>query len=187
MTFFTVVVRGLLRRPARTGLTLVGISIGIAAVVALVGMASGYEKGIGRQLDVIGIDLVVSNMSGGIMPKEFDASLQGRIAQLPHVASATSVLMEMLSIEDAPMMMVSGREWAGFTWDKLKLVEGRMPRDGAEKAVVLGRLAAEVLKKKVGDKVQIEVDELPVVGIVDGQSLVENGTSSWPSWLGCSA
>ena len=47
--------------------------------------------------------------------------------------------------------------------------------DGAEKAVVLGRLAAEVLKKKVGDKVQIEVDELPVVGIVDGQALVENG------------
>ena len=42
MTFFTIVVRGLLRRPVRTGLTLVGISIGIAAVVALVGLASGY-------------------------------------------------------------------------------------------------------------------------------------------------
>jgi putative ABC transport system permease protein len=138
-------------------------------------MASGYEKGIDRQLDVIGIDVVVSNMSGGILPKEFDASLQGRIAKLPHVASTTSVLMEMLSIEDAPMMMVSGREWGGFAWDKLKLVEGRMPHDGAEKAVVLGRLAAEVLKKKVGDTVQIEADELPVVGIVDGQAMVENG------------
>ena len=34
MTFFTIVVRGLQRRPVRTGLTLVGISIGIAAVVA---------------------------------------------------------------------------------------------------------------------------------------------------------
>src|SRR5579863_3084876 len=122
MTFFTIVVRGLTRRPVRTGLTLVGIAIGIAAVVALVGMASGYEKGISKQLDVIGIDLVVSNMSGGIMPKEFDASLQGRIAKLPNVASTTPVLMQMLSIEDAPMMMVSGREWGGFTWDKLKLV-----------------------------------------------------------------
>jgi len=101
MTFVTVVVRGLSRRPIRAGLTLVGISIGIAAVVALVGMASGYEKGISRQLDVIGIDLVVNNMSGGIMPKEFDASLQSRIAHLPHVAGTSSVLMEMLSIEDA--------------------------------------------------------------------------------------
>ncbi len=175
MTFFTIVVRGLLRRPVRTGLTLVGISIGIAAVVALVGMAAGYEKGIGKQLDVIGVDLVVSNMSGGLLPKVYDASLQGRIAKLPHVATTTSVLMQVLSIEDAPMMMVSGREWGGFAWEKLKLIEGRMPRDGAEQAVVLGRLAAEVLKKKVGDTVQIEAEDLPVVGIVDGQALVENG------------
>ena len=175
MTFLTVIVRGLERRPIRTGLTLVGISVGIAAVVALVGMAEGYKKSIGKQLDVIGIDLVVSNMSGGLLPKVYDASLQDRIARLPHVAKTTSVLMQMLSIEDAPMMMVSGREWGGFTWDKLKLLEGRMPRDGAEQAVVLGRLAAEVLKKKVGDTVQIEAEELPVVGIVDGQALVENG------------
>ena len=175
MTFFTIVVRGLLRRPVRTGLTLFGISIGIAAVVTLVGMASGYEKSIGKQLDVMGVDIVVSNMSGGIMPKVYDAALKDQIAKLPHVTETTSVLMQMLSIEDAPMMMVSGREWGGFTWEKLKVIEGRMPRDGAEKAVVLGRLAADVLKKKIGDKVQIEADELPVVGIVDGQALVENG------------
>jgi putative ABC transport system permease protein len=175
MTFLTIVVRGLMRRPVRTGLTLVGISIGIAAVVALVGMAWGYEKSIAKQLDVIGIDVVVSNMSGGIMPKVFDASLAGKIAKLPKVVAVTSVLMQMLSVEDAPMMMVSGREWGGFAWSQLKLLEGRMPHDGNEKAVVLGRLAAEVLKKKVGDTVQIEATELPVVGIVDGQAVVENG------------
>jgi len=175
MNFFTIVVRGLIRRPVRTGLTLVGISIGIGAVVALVGMAWGYEKSIVKQLDVIGIDVVVSNMSGGILPKVFDASLQDRIAKLPKVAETTSVLMQMLSVEDAPMMMVSGREWGGFTWNQLKLVEGRMPRDATEPAVVLGRLAADVLRKKVGDTVQIETEELPVVGIVDGQAVVENG------------
>ena len=175
MTFFTIVVRGLLRRPVRTGLTLVGISIGIAAVVALVGLASGYEKSIGKQLDVIGIDVVVSNMSGGFLPRAFDESLQLRIAKLPRVAETTSVLMEMQSIEDAPMMVVSGREWGGFTWAKLKLLSGRMPHDGKEHVVILGRMAAEVLKKKIGDTVQIEAEELPVVGIVDGGAVVENG------------
>jgi putative ABC transport system permease protein len=175
MTFLTIVIRGLMRRPVRTGLTLVGISIGIAAVVALVGMAWGYQKSIVKHLDVMGIDIVVSNMSGGIMPKAYDASLQDRIAKLPRVAEATSVLMQMLSIEDAPMMMVSGRQWDGFTWSQIRLIEGRMPRDGKESAVVLGRLAAEVLKKKVGDTVQIEAQELPVVGIVDGQAVVDNG------------
>lgn len=175
MTFLTIVVRGLIRRPVRTALTLVGISIGIAAVVGLVGMAWGYEKSIEKQLDVIGIDLVVSNMSAGIMPKVFDASLQDRISKLPNVAETTSVLMQLLSIEDAPLMMVSGREWGGFTWKNLQVMEGRMPKDAQEPAVVLGHLAAEVLKKKVGDTVQVETLELPVVGIVDGRSVVENG------------
>ncbi|MFA9262849.1 MAG: hypothetical protein ACEQSB_05905, partial [Undibacterium sp.] len=30
--------------------------------------------------------------------------------------------------------------------------------------------------KKVGDTVQIEAEELPIVGIVDGQAVVENGS-----------
>lgn len=175
MTFFTIVFRSLIRRPVRTVLTLAGISIGIAAVIALVGMAWGYEKSVGKQLDVIGIDAVVSNISGGLLPKVFDASLETQIAALPDVQQTTAVLMQMLSIEDAPLMMVSGRKWGGFTWNQLKVLEGRLPADGREKAVVLGKLATEVLKKKVGDTVQIEAEELPVVGIVDGQAVVENG------------
>ena len=41
---------------------------------------------------------------------------------------------------------------------------------------MLGRTAAEVLKKKVGDLIQLEAKELSVVGIVDGGALVENGS-----------
>lgn len=175
MNFLTIVIRSLWRRPVRTSLTLVGISIGIAAVITLVGLASGYEKSVVRQLDVIGIDVIVSNMEGGMMPKAFDESMKAEIAKLPDTEKVTTVLMQMLSVEDAPMMMVSGREWEGFTWDQLEVEEGRMPKDASEKAVVIGRLAAEVLKKKVGDTVQIETDEFQVVGIVDGQSVVENG------------
>ncbi len=175
MTFLTIVTRSLWRRPVRTSLTLVGISIGIAAVVALVGMASGYEKSVVKQLEVIGIDVIVSNMEGGMMPKPFDAKLQDKLAVMPNVKKITSVLMRMISVEDAPMMMVSGREWGGFTWDQLEVVEGRMPKDDKERVVVLGRLAAEVLKKKVGDTVTVEIEDFEVVGIVDGKSVVENG------------
>lgn len=180
MTFFTIVLRSLTRRPVRTCLTLVGISIGIAAVVTLVGMAWGYEKGITKQLDVMGIDVVVSNMSGGLMPKVFDESLQEKVSKLPRVAKVTSTLMQMMSVEDAPIMMISGREWGGFAWSMLKVIDGRLPANGDEKAVVLGTLAAEVLKKKVGDTVQIETEEMAVVGIVDGQAMVENGTIFLP-------
>ena len=73
-------------------------------------------------------------------------------------------------------MILSAREWGGFSWNNLKLVSGRMPRDAAEEAVVLGQTAAEVLRKKVGDPIQIETKELKVVGIVKGGALVEDGS-----------
>ena len=74
------------------------------------------------------------------------------------------------------MMIISAREWGGFSWQNLKLVSGRMPTDAEEPAVVLGQTAAEVLKKKLGDVVQLETKELKVVGIIDGGALVENGS-----------
>jgi putative ABC transport system permease protein len=115
-------------------------------------------------------------MSGALTPKPFDASVRDRIAHLPHVAATCDILVELTSIENSDLMILSAREWGGFSWSNLKLISGRMPRDGSEQAVVLGKTAAEVLKKKVGDPIQIETSELKVVGIVEGGALVENGS-----------
>jgi putative ABC transport system permease protein len=71
---------------------------------------------------------------------------------------------------------VSARQWGVFSWKNLKIVSGRLPNDAAERAVVLGKTAAEVLVKKVGDTLQLETEELAVVGIVDGGAVVENGS-----------
>ena len=73
MTFLTVVTRGLLRRPVRTGLTIVGISIGIAAVVALVGISRGFETSWAAGMKTRGTDVVVSNMGSALAPKPFSA------------------------------------------------------------------------------------------------------------------
>src|SRR3977135_4254953 len=81
MTFFTVVIRGLWRRPLRTGLTLTGISIGIAAVVALVGMSRGFEKGWQVGLKARGTDIVVSNKSGSLSPKPFAPALRAPVCE----------------------------------------------------------------------------------------------------------
>ena len=176
MTFFTVVTRGLIRRPVRTGLTILGISVGIAAVVALVGISRGFSKSWETGMKARGTDVVVSDMGSSLIPKPFYASVRDRIAHLPHVAATCGILVDLMSVESAQMIMVSAREWGGFSWNNLKLISGRMPRDASEPAVVLGRTAAEVLKKKVGDKIQIETGELSVVGIVDGNAWVENGS-----------
>jgi putative ABC transport system permease protein len=176
MTFFTVVIRGLLRRPVRTCLKLAGISIGIAAVVALVGMSRGFEKGWQVGLKARGTDLVISSRSGSLTPKPFDVSVRDQIAKIPGIAATCNLLVEVTSVEDSDLMILSAREWGGFSWSNLKLLSGRMPRDGEEQAAVLGVTAAEILKKKIGDPIQIETSELKVVGIVKGGALVEDGS-----------
>jgi putative ABC transport system permease protein len=176
MSFVTVVIRGLTRRRTRTTLTLLGISIGIAAVVALVGLSRGLNKSWAAGMKARGTDVVVSNMTSSLVPKPFNATVRDQIAHLPHIAATCALLVDLMSVENTEMIMVSGREWGGFAWGNLKLVSGRMPNDAQEKAVVLGRTAAEVLKKKVGDPIQIETAELKVVGIVDGNAWVENGS-----------
>ena len=93
----------------------------------------------------------------------------------PGVAAAAGLLVEALSVEEVPLMVVSGREWGSFLWDSVELVKGRLPRNQDERVVVLGKLAAESLNKKPGDTVTIEVEEFKVVGIVDGHAVVENG------------
>lgn len=176
MTFLAVVLRGLLRRPLRTGFTLAGISIGIAAVVALVGMSRGFQKGWQLGLKARGTDIVVNNRVGGLTPKPFDASIRERIARLPHIGATCNILVEVTSVESSDLMILSAREWGSFCWNNLELVSGRMPRDAMEEAVVLGQTAADVLKKKIGDPIQIETKELKVVGIVKGGAIVEDGS-----------
>jgi putative ABC transport system permease protein len=176
MTFFSIILRSLLRRPVRTGLTVGGIAISIAAVVALVGTARGFDKSWDKGMQARGVDIVVSNMGSAMVPKPFDAVVEERVKSLPQVAETSGLLVELISIETADMMMVSAREWGGFAWENLKVVQGRLPRDGNEKAAVLGQTAADLLKKKVGDPLQVETAELTVVGIIDGGAWVENGS-----------
>jgi putative ABC transport system permease protein len=176
MTFFDVITRSLKRRPIRTSLTLLGISVGIAAVVALIGLSRGLVTSWTSGMKSRGTEIVVHNMRGSLTPKPFPASSRDRIAHLPGVAATCMIFVDLMSIENAELMIVSGREWGCFAWENLKLVSGRLPTDQNERAVVLGITAADILKKKVGDTVQIETEELAVVGIANGGAFVENGS-----------
>ncbi len=123
-----------------------------------------------------GTDMVISSKGGSLTPKPFNASVRDQIARIPGIVATCSLLVEVTSVEDSDLMIVSAREWGGFSWSNLKLVSGRMPQNGEEQAVVLGVTAAEILKKKIGDPIQIETAELKVVGIVKGGALVEDGS-----------
>ncbi len=176
MTSSQFTLKNLLRRPIRTGLTVAGIGVGIGAVVALLGLAWGLQQSWGDALRVRKTDLVVRKSASGLAAQPFDEKLVENVRKSPDVAAAANLLTEILSIEEVPMMVVSGREWGSFLWESLAVLEGSLPKSPEENSVVLGKLAAEMLGKKPGDTITIEVDEFKVAGIVDGKAVVENGT-----------
>lgn len=177
MTFLTVVLKNLLRRPTRSLLTLVGIAIGVAAVVALTSIAWGFEASWERAYAARGTDLIVTKVtSQSPMPTPFDLSKRTELLALPGVRYADGLLSDLVSIEDSPTMLVFGWERGGFLWDHLRLVRGRWPKDDAERAVVVGVVAADILKKDVGSPIAIETGEYTVCGVFESGALVENGS-----------
>lgn len=181
MTFLTVVWKNLLRRPTRTALTLAGIAVGIAAVVALTGMARGLERVWRNAYEARGTDLVVTKItSRSPLPAAFDASLAREFAAMPEVAEVAGLLSDMMGIEEASTVLVFGWEYPSFLWDHLKLREGAWPAPGTRGQLVLGSLAAESLHKRVGDSVQIEFETFRVAAVFDSPALVENGAVVMP-------
>lgn len=175
MTLLQFTLKNLSRRRTRTMLTIAGIGVGIGAVVALLGLAWGLEESWDDAMKARHTDLVVRKTGGGFLAQPFDEAAEEQVRGTPGVAAAAGLLVEALSVEEVPLMVVSGREWGSFLWDSVELVEGRLPKNADERVVVLGKLAAESLNKKPGDTVTIEVEEFKVTGIVDGHAVVENG------------
>jgi putative ABC transport system permease protein len=175
MTLLQFTVKNLLRRPTRTLLTVLGIGVGIGAVVALLGLARGLSQSWDDAYKARGTDIVVRKGSG-LQAQPFDATAIDALRSLGGIDAATNLLVETVSVEEVPLMVVSGREWGSYLWDKLTLIDGRKPKDANERAVVLGTLAVESLGKKIGDTVTIETDDFTVVGVADGKAFVENGS-----------
>jgi len=163
------------RRPARTALTVSAIAIGIAALVALTAISWGFEASWQKANDARSTDLIVTRQaSENAMPSPFKAeAVQQKLEQLPHVARVAGLLSEMLTLSpEAPPMFVFGWEQGSYLWDHLKLQEGRWPAAGE---VVIGALAAEMLHKKSGDRVEVEGETFRVAGVFQSAALVENG------------
>jgi putative ABC transport system permease protein len=181
MTLLSIVVKNLLRRPIRSALTLAGITIGIGAVVALTSLAWGFERGWVDAYRARGADLVVARItSRNPLPIPFPVADVDAMARLEGVAAAAGVLTDLMSIEDAPTMLVVGWQMNTFIWDHLELRQGRWPKDDAESVVMLGEIAAELLHKSVGSTVQIDTEEFVVSGIFSSSALAENGAVILP-------
>lgn len=178
MRFATLVARNLLRRKVRTALTVAGLAIGIAAVVALLGIAWGFERSFLKIYESKQIDLVV--VRAGVserLTSNLDEKVGDKLRRIKGVRSLAGSLIDVVSFEEANLVsvLVKGSEPGSVLFRGFRVLKGRALQEGDTKAAMLGRVLALNLKKNVGDTVDVAGEPFHVVGIFESDSLFENG------------
>jgi putative ABC transport system permease protein len=179
MRFYQFILKNLLQRKARSALTLTGVAIAVAAVVALVGIADGFERSFRELYEKRGVDLMVVHAGSS---QHLSSSVPQRVGEqiraIPGVHAVSPGLMEVVPFEEANLTNVPLQGWAAdsFLFNDLKILSGRRLQDGDERGVMLGMVLAKDLGKKTGDTLEIAgtSDQFTIVGIYQSFNVFEN-------------
>src|SRR5262245_336665 len=112
MYFFTFLLKNLLRRPARSMLTIVGLAVAVAAVVSLVGVATGFENSFLEVYTSRGVDLVVQRAGGkNNLNNGLPESLLEPISKVEGVKQVVGGLLDTIPFREANLMGVLLNGW----------------------------------------------------------------------------
>ncbi len=181
-----MILRNLLRRKTRTLLTIFGIAVGVAAVVALGALAEGFVEGYGAIAGGSGADLlVVQDEALDIVFSAVDEQVRDRLQALPGVDQVTGMIYTFAATEGTPYFILYGYDPQDFAIDHFKIVDGRSlsdalaPRDVGRggRPMILGHAAAADFDKQVGDTFYLYESAYRVVGIYETGQPFEDGAA----------
>jgi putative ABC transport system permease protein len=184
MWFITFIFANLVGRPARTLLTLTGIAIAVAAVVALLGVVRGFEKSLLDLYQGRGIDIMVQQagrlqMTSSVLPESLGAS----IAAVDGVTEVHPALFEVVSLIEDDMVGVVIQGWPPDSEPirRLKWVDGGPFTLPDARQVMVGTRLAAALNVKVGDKTDLlDGEAFEVVGIFESNNVFDSGAMFAP-------
>jgi len=186
--YFRLALKSIIKRKLRSWLTVIGIFIGIATVVALIAVGQGMEKAITEQFEELGTDKIVISAGGSAAGSAFASGL----ASNPITYDDLDVVNDVRGVDVAAGMItrIAGVEfddetkttWVnGFPTDEtakvvediqsFEILEGRNLEAGDDYVAVVGyNLYMEDFFEKpveVRDKLLIEGEKFKVIGVVD--------------------
>ncbi|HRW08323.1 MAG TPA: ABC transporter permease [Caldilineaceae bacterium] len=169
-----MVIKNLLRRAVRSLLTIAGIAIGVAAVVALGAMAQGiaqnYTSAVGLANDL----LVTQANAYDVVFSSLDESYGERIAAVPGVDSVEAGVFGWINVDNVPYFLIYGYEPGTVAMTHYRIVEGK-PVTGPGQ-LALGRRAAESLNLGLDNTLRLYGVPYRIVGIYEtGQAMEESG------------
>jgi len=179
-----MVFKNLFRRKGRTILTLLGISIGVAAIVALGAVARGMKAGLTAMTRGSEADLILTQSGAmSVLMSSVDEAVADELRAWPEAADVDGVLFGNALIENSSYLFLLGYEPEGFSIAHFRIIEGQglaEARGVRGKPLILGNRAAQSLDKQVGDTLRITGSIFRIVGIYETGSGFEDRAAVIP-------
>lgn len=169
-----MILRNLWRRGMRSSLTILGIAVGVAAVVALGAMAQGITQSYGGALGLQNDLLVAQKDAYDIAFSNLDETIGDRIRSVPDVTNVDPGVFAWQAVGNTPFFLVYGYEPNSVAATHYRIVEGKHLT--SDKQIVIGQRAADALEKRIGDTIRLNGVPYRIVGIYEtGQAMEESG------------
>jgi putative ABC transport system permease protein len=192
---FQIAYKNLLRKKARTLLTLVGIMLSSWVLVSLLGFNRGYEQALNRDIDNMGYQLMVMAkgcpyeaatmmLQGGAGLRYIEQEMVKDISCKLEVEKTTPILMQAFfdpnKGDGGGIAGYYGVDPATFPEMKpfLRFHQGGWFREEQAAEAVMGYEAAELEQRAVGDMIMVPEKNVPlkVVGILERTGTQDDGT-----------
>lgn len=191
--YFSLAFENLRHRGLRSWLTILGVVIGIAAVVSLIGLGAGLKTAILGQFGTLSVDtLTIQNKGSGFGPpgstvvEKLNDNDVRIIESISGVDNVVTRLVRVVKVEyngitsfEYVVDVPDDKEDIDFVKESFdfEMADGRFIEEGDSRVIVLGSSAAEGARFKeeirVGKKLLIEGQSFEVIGILDKSSSLQ--------------
>lgn len=181
-----MIFKNLYRRKGRTLLTVLGISIGVFAIILLGALANGLEGGYNSLITGSKADLVLNQPDTlDISMAGIDEDITGKLQAMSEVQTVSGMTQGIVTADASPYFFIFGYPEESFILDRFQIVAGdgiasRAAQSARGKPLMLGIAASEVMKKEVGDTLRLTNTVFRIIGIYETGSTFEDGGAVIP-------
>ncbi|MCH7526216.1 MAG: FtsX-like permease family protein [Planctomycetes bacterium] len=159
--------RNLYRQKLRTSLTVLGVAVGVVAIVALGSINRGLWASTDAAIHNAGVDLSVfqAGVAADLLSSLDEVKTRAALAADPDVEESFAVLTHILPVEGRPFFLIFGIGPNEMTTARQRPGRGRTIQ--ADDEVALGVIAERILGKSLGDELTLAGQAFRIVAIFD--------------------
>ena len=179
LEYFFLAVNSITHRKLRSWLTIIGIIIGVAAIISLIMISRGLQNSIEKQFEQFGTNRILISSKGfqgpgtvseGLTIKDVDTLK--KISELKYVVPAIFRQAEVINNKETRFTLIGAipaKDYLEVFGDSgIEVQKGRVIKSDDKYSAVIGaRVAREMFDKelRIGNKIEISKKEFKIIGI----------------------